>query len=374
MNNKSLKEYIDYWDSWHKKWFEFHTKSADLDEIKGWSIPKNLGENNNEAYKYFPEPFYLIDINKNIDVIFLNINPGGGGPDQKFELGNSNESVLYKIFEDTKHKYSETIKKYLGKEGKVEKKNKKAKEIELDKNGKPKMIMNETAVWFNSKRLNWAKQLLANDTIFDLFDFIEEKNKNSKKGARKLSISDPGMLIKTIKETENNFKKINIEADIQNYNHPGPNILCADLIPWHSSKASDIQDYVRDNMKPIVDNVLFKLVKIASSIDNEKMKNKIIVRGVTFRNVVNSILEEKMKISDIQHYIVFKEKEVLDEFNSLLTVFTSNIEIQKEIIETRWYLFTGGSSMELPGLGNKYVIAGNKNLDERKRLRDFIFE
>ena len=217
MNNKALREYTGYWDSWHKKWFESLSKSESLDEIIGWDIPKNLGENKNEAHKYFPEPFYLTDINKNIDVIFLNINPGGGGPDQKFEPGNSNESVLYKIFNTTNHKYSETIKRYLGEGGKVEKKNKKTKKVELDKTGKPKMVMNETAVWFNSKRYDWAKQLLASDEIFDVFYFIEEKNKNSKKGVRKLSISSPDKLIKAIKEpnnkliegTRDNLKDIN---------------------------------------------------------------------------------------------------------------------------------------------------------------------
>ena len=113
---KALKNYIAEWDSIHKKLLENTglllivqekikilkseiklAKSKDLKKQKidllrnfqeeekryicgqtnetGWDFPlKKLG-NTNPTFRYFPEPYYLINTNKNIDIVFVNINP-----------------------------------------------------------------------------------------------------------------------------------------------------------------------------------------------------------------------------------------------------------------------------------------------------------
>jgi hypothetical protein len=80
------------------------------------------------------------------------------------------------------------------------------------------------------------------------------------------------------------------------------NVFCADLVPWHSKKESDIITYIVDNYECVFKNVLQPLMKMAIEINEEKPK--IIVRGVAFFNLINSWVEsEKEKFGDLKSYI-----------------------------------------------------------------------
>jgi len=210
---------------------------------------------------------------------------------------------------------------------------------------------------------------LASEELSRLFDLIEEYNSVNSKG--KLNLSN----IKRL-QTKLNLDK-EVMDKLADFIKRRPNILCADLIPWHSNKASDIHNYIATHKKQILLKVLVPLIEMANNIKNISLKNKIFVRGVTFRNIVNNILKNnKERVTEIKHYIVFKEGGVIDEFNSLITTFNSihTNKKSKQEIKTKWYIFTAGQSMFLPDLNYKYVVECFDNTGERKNLRTFLLE
>jgi hypothetical protein len=358
-----LKKYKEYWDKWHKLWQEKYPFDNQK-RIYGWKIPKESMGNVEESFRYFPEPYLISSENESIDAIFLNINPGKGGVEQ---IHCDKNSVLIKLYIEQGHTYSKTISRYLGKEGYVQKQNKKGLFL-IDEENKPILEANKTAQWFNNKRLKWTNNLLASEELSDLFDKIEEHNSKSPKG--KLNLSNT----KSIKS------KLGIKDELINdlkiFNEKKPNILCADLIPWHSRKATDILTYIKKNYEPILEKVLVPLIKMASNIEDINLKNKIFVRGVPFRDIVNNIMKnQKHLITDIKHYVVFKKSDVIDEFNCLITTFTSVYsENDKKVIKTKWYVFTAGQSMFLPDLNYKYEVECCDNNSGRKKLRAFLLE
>lgn len=356
-----LKDYIDYWNEWHEIWFTGHP-FVDKDKIGHWTIPKEEMGNDLPSFNYFPEPYLLSKIDQPVDAVFLNINPGKGGPEQ---IHGAKDSLLINLY-GTKHSYSDTISSYLYEAGNVRKKDKNGNWVK-NKEGAEIYEPNGTAKWFKNKRINWAKKLLASDGLAKLFDDIEKYNSGTSKS--KLGLNN----LKRIKSELNLTDKQC--AELGDYNKYEPNILCADLIPWHSSKASDIHEYIQKHNRQILLFVLVPLIEIAGGIKDDKMKNKIFVRGVTFRNIVNNILKNKNQyVLDVKHHVVFKENDVIDEFNSLITTFTSVITLKGEEIKTKWYVFTAGQSMFLPDLNYKYVVECFDNTGVRKCLREFLNE
>lgn len=358
-----LEKYKIYWDNWHKLWQENYPFDNYL-KIEGWEIPREKMGNDKNSCEYFPEPYLIGSEKESIDAIFLNINPGKGGPEQ---IHSDQNSVLNQIYQSQNKTYSKTISLYLGEEGYVKKKNKKGKDL-YDKKNKPIKEANDTAKWFKNKRLAWANKLLASEELSRLFNQIEKHNSEKPKG--KLNL-------RNIKRLQSELKiDKEVTDNLTLFTENKPNILCADLIPWHSNKASDIHAYIEKHTKPILVYVLVPLIEMASQIENDNLKNKIFVRGVTFRNIVNKILKNnKDRVTDIKHYVVFKESDVIDEFNSLITTFNSIYKNKsKQEIKTKWYIFTAGQSMSLPDLNYKYVVECFDNTGTRKELRTFLLE
>lgn len=129
-----METYKSYWEEWHREWFQKRNNKA-INEIKKWEIPKGTGGNENAIRNYFPEP-YLGNPSSKVKAIFININPGMGGPDQ--DVDNEAKSGLYKIYQSKHYSYSQTIQDVLGDN------------------------KNRTAKWFN-KRVKWTKSLLGED-------------------------------------------------------------------------------------------------------------------------------------------------------------------------------------------------------------------
>jgi|Laugresu1bdmlbsd_1035121.scaffolds.fasta_scaffold05590_3 hypothetical protein len=334
---KALRKYIENWDALHKNILDTTERLINIqieiekikEEIKseknkelknkkrtelatlleqeqsciigeknntGWDFPiKKLG-NQNPTFRYFPEPYYINDKDKNVDIVFVNINPAKGGPTQ--DIGNEGQRSK-DLFNNCK--YSENIGNYLA---------------SRDQNG--------TAKWFFDNRVEWAAKLIG-------------------------------------------VNSVNI------------NVLCSDLVPWHTYKASGISDYIKidANKKAIKDKVLIPINEIAQEISREETKCKIFVRGVTFRNVINDLSInatqqkkkqfEKVKNRIVKHYLIIKKNSVFEEFISMLTVI--------KIGKNRWFLFTGASSMQLPKLDDDYLVYPINSYDSHgNKLRDFLLK
>ncbi len=261
----------------------------------GWDFPiKKLG-NKNPTFRYFPEPYYIKDVDNNIDIVFVNINPAKGGPAQ--DICDENKSL--ELFNE--NEYSQNISKYVAFKEK-----------------------NDTAKWFWDNRVEWAAKLIGIET-----------------------------------------NQINV--------------LCCDLVPWHTFKASGISDYIKieKNKVAIQENVLIPINNIAQEISREETKCKIFVRGVTFRNVINDLAInateqkknqfQKVKNRIVKHYIVVKDNSVFEEFISMLTVV--------KIGKNKWFLFTGASSMQLPKLEDDYLVYPINKYDcHGNKLREFLLK
>lgn len=156
-------------------------------------------------------------------------------------------------------------------------------------------------------------------------------------------------------------------------------VLCADLIPWHTKKESDIMDYLRDkdNRKAIINRVIMPLLKVAKT-NQGVLKNKIIVRGIAFMNLINHFyklnpleinkrkLNEKIKsrkLHRVKQFIVLDGDQFLDKFNSFLTVINfGGVDI---------CIFSGGASMELPKA--EYMVYPINNAGEPPMmLKEFL--
>jgi len=157
------------------------------------------------------------------------------------------------------------------------------------------------------------------------------------------------------------------------------NIFCAELIPWHTKKKSDISDYaVKYNTPNLINtNVISHLTKIAQSESVvEEMKGKVIVRSSLLLDILNAIHKinsTSIKISDIENYAIIdniKDKnnneKLLSKFNSYLTIF--------KIDNTSFYVFSGGSNSVLPNPAFTVFHIG-QNISNRKTgisLKEFM--
>lgn len=297
-----ILEYQDYWDKWHKQWFDNCSANPQLlDSINDWIIPTDKGGNDNPIWQYFPEPYWGNPNSDKLFGIFLNINPGGGGASQNILLRDQDDSNPFNSYKKNEHSYSETIK-------------------ELSK-----ITDYKTTEWMQKWRVNWLREVLVNQSI-------------------------------------------NVS-----------NIFCAELIPWHTKKKSDISDYAVKNAIPdlINNSVIIPLSKISNSDSVVKeMKGKIIVRSSLILDILNSIYSIKpnsIKISDIENYAIVDDidtksskQKLLSKFNSYLTIF--------KIDETSFYVFSGGSNSALPNPDFKVLSVG-QNKTNRKTgisLKEFM--
>jgi len=117
--NPPIKQIKEYWDSWITDWFTrcVLAKPNSGDKIKNWNIPISTLGNKENAYKYFPEPYWGNIDTPNLKGVFLNINPGGGNDLQIYDpddLNNTNESGIDKLkgefANDETYKYSKLVR------------------------------------------------------------------------------------------------------------------------------------------------------------------------------------------------------------------------------------------------------------------------
>jgi hypothetical protein len=108
-----------YWNEWITEWFKscVLAKPNSSDQIQGWNIPISSLGNNENAYRYFPEPYWGNIDTPNLKGIFLNINPGGGNDFQIYapnNLSSTNESDIddlkVKFASEETYKYSELVR------------------------------------------------------------------------------------------------------------------------------------------------------------------------------------------------------------------------------------------------------------------------
>ncbi|MFN5217338.1 MAG: hypothetical protein ACK5CL_01090 [Sphingomonadales bacterium] len=272
---KTLKEYISYWNEWHKEWF-IHD---DNNVIKEWKIPNVFGNNSHKinTNDYYPEPFYIRikdEVPNEIDAIYISINPGAGGQKQLKSIKNN--------------------------------------------------------------------------------DLIKDYETYTKNMSTLLSL-DPGPK-KFVKHREDRTRELLDKSHKDNLN-----ILCADLVPWHTENQMDIQQYILDSnsVKNIIKFVIKPLTRISKNqISNNQLKGKIIIRGTSFRNVLNLVIPTMIAESrlinaknKIKYYgIIDKENVLIEKFSSLLTIV--------EGFGCKYYIFTGGQGMTLPPV-DKLCVAIN---------------
>lgn len=141
------------------------------------------------------------------------------------------------------------------------------------------------------------------------------------------------------------------------------NVLCADLVPWHTPNQSNIKDYILANIPCIKKNVISPLMKIArdTSVMNEKLSNKIIVRGTSFRDILNEVIPviitslrlEKVK-AETKYFAISEEKtKFIEQFSTFLTIVSLG--------EFKFYVFTGGQGMYIPPLNKLAYPINNKS-------------
>jgi hypothetical protein len=154
-------------------------------------------------------------------------------------------------------------------------------------------------------------------------------------------------------------------------------VLLTDLVPWHTENKRMITTYLKEPevRENLIKNVLVHIIEISKTVIGP-MNNKIIVRGTSLLDLENDqglfstiLTESQLKIDNHELFVVLDEKEqTFSKFMSLLTTFS--------ISETTFYIFSGGSSMNLPDPGYMvYPVKKNNkkfNYSESISLRDFI--
>ena len=116
---KPIEQIKMYWDNWITEWFKscVLNKPNSGDQIQEWNIPISSLGNKENAYKYFPEPYWGNIDTLNLKGVFLNINPGGGNDLQIYDpddLSNTNENNIHelkdKFASQETYKYSEFVR------------------------------------------------------------------------------------------------------------------------------------------------------------------------------------------------------------------------------------------------------------------------
>jgi hypothetical protein len=149
-------------------------------------------------------------------------------------------------------------------------------------------------------------------------------------------------------------------------------VLCVDLVPWHTANQADIHRYIIDNSHLVMDYVIKPLTKIAKNEIRSPLAKKIFIRGTSFRNVINAIGPnifpearlDKAK-SHIRYYGLFdKDKVFIERFSSLLTVI--------EAFDCKYFIFTGGQGMTLPNVNKKAILLNS--IGNSRTLMNIILE
>lgn len=136
---RALKQYIDYWNDWHKMWYASASSKSPLQQpIKNWPIPVGNGGNQNAIWRYFPEPYWGNPNPTALSAVFLNLNPGQGGDNQDVTISSIDPIATYIA---KHHVYGDTI------------------DILVNNPNYP------TTGWFNKKRVNWVNTLTKGNNI-----------------------------------------------------------------------------------------------------------------------------------------------------------------------------------------------------------------
>lgn len=139
-----IEKYEAYWNQWHLKWFN-SLQDKNAADISEWTIPQDKGGNECLTKEYFPEPYWGNIKSNSLKAIFLNINPGLGGPEQNFI--NSNNPVVKNHYTKNNCTYSNTVL-----------------ELSNDKS-------NRTTKWMYKHRINWLNSF-QKDAAFDISNTI----------------------------------------------------------------------------------------------------------------------------------------------------------------------------------------------------------
>ena len=211
----TLKAYIDYWDKWHKIWWDNITLSKpDLSGICGWRVPFGKGGNKNLIRNYFPEPYWGNPYSNDLVAVFININPAGGGASQHIK---NLPMVPPLLLINNGICYSKTIQQLI-----------------TDDN----YITNKK--FFIPKRVNWI-----NNKLFPCLDIKSEH-------------------------------KVTLQ-----------NILCVDLIPWHTPQEYTIKTYIENHKHHILKFVIDPITKISQCT---LLKGIVFARGSAIEEVLKTIL------------------------------------------------------------------------------------
>ena len=214
---KSWQDVVAYWNEWHKEWYKWAdlhmpNKSA---HILGWPIPSGHGGNQEEIWRYFPEPYWGNPCNANI--IFININPGGGGAGQDLQSAKFlYPSLIYAIYNNKKGLYHDTIKEVLNYSA-------------YNTNG-----------WMQKKRVDWANKIFSN-------------------------IKPPPP-----------FKL--------------DNILCLELIPWHTTGEAGVRNYLKNNCTTVLEELILNKVIIPAlclSQNAQGLQNQVIAKGSLLQELID---------------------------------------------------------------------------------------
>lgn len=327
MTQNKLKEFVEFWDEWHREWYELISDDSIRDinksltdqilrNVKGKRIFEILDEDisktmvkglplirekfkidNIDLYsaEIIPEPYWgKINFTKKLSSIFININPylGPGAANKHYE----------EIFKKEHFPYSE----------------------HLNSNSS---IENLTTLWLKQKRGIWLYNL---------------QNRQIPKIKGKTDYN---------------------EIDISQ-------LLSCDFVPWHTPKKTDLSRYLKQ--QSVIDFIsIHQIDRIAElaleQIENNScLHNKVIVRSSVFIDYIN--MHEKIREKfddDIEYFVIQNAHYFAKKFSSYLTIVTH------KIYRTRFYIFSDGVSMELPDL-NYIVHKLNKDNWIKCTLRDFI--
>jgi len=322
-DQEKLKEFVDYWDEWHKEWWGYFNKkpSSPFCIKKEWSSPfkfddarsksptkihlTKLKKNYEEIYKFFPEPYWMDTSNiSDIRAVFFNINPGSPENYHHFNNGmvkrgsclrtEKDDVLIWEEIYKQKNKYSLVIK-------------------ELIDN-----YNDSTKFWHIRKRVNWLNEF---------------------RGFNKLKLK---------------------------------NIASFDLVPWHTNKSDEIISYIKS--KGIHDAIIEYLLKPAlmiSSFITKGLSNKIICFGAPMRDMLEKNIEsESSLLNKRRHYIVVHSDNFLE--SSLLDIYQTKGADGKN--NQYICVFWANQNMALPK-NNSIVFRHSKgksyNMKENKFIQRF---
>ncbi len=143
------------------------------------------------------------------------------------------------------------------------------------------------------------------------------------------------------------------------------NILNADLVPWHTANQSDIASYIDREALNVKEFILKPIMNIAQNMPSA-LKNKILVRGVSFRNLFDKLFDAS-EIKDIQYYAIAESEKaeskttsvILKPYSKFLTIVILRNEVQ-------FFIFTGGQGMNFPSLEKIAYPIDNNTLRQDK--------